>query len=132
MSISACHMFKNSFEYLASTEIDNVPANVRGIYVLYNQDKKGKNNVVYIGMARGARSGAKGRLRSHREKKKDLWTHFSVFEVWDNISKQQIEELEGLFRHIYRHDSKANQLNIQRSYKPLSSIKRKSADEWRD
>ena len=71
-------------------------------------------NVVYVGMARGERSGIKGRLRTHMKSKPDLWTHFSVFQVWDNISAQEVEELEGLFRHIYRYDTQANQLNAQK------------------
>ena len=50
---------------------------------------------------------------------KDLWTHCSVYEVWDNITQEQVEELEGLFRHIYRKDIAANQLNAQKAYKPL-------------
>ena len=134
MALSACNLFKNSFEFLRNSDIDinQVPNRVRGIYVLFNEEKSGHMNVVYIGMARGESSGAKGRLKSHKrnQKKQKLWTHFSVFEVWDNISKQQIEELEGLFRHIYRKDANANNLNIQRSYKPLGLIKRKSLADW--
>lgn len=75
-------------------------------------------DVVYVGMARGESSGAKGRLKKHNSTKAD-WTHFSVFEVWDNIYPQQIQELEGLFRHLYRRDSMANKLNRQRAYIPL-------------
>ncbi|GAF97179.1 unnamed protein product, partial [marine sediment metagenome] len=33
-----------------------------------------------------------------------LWTHFSIFEVWENITENEIKELEGLFRQIYRKD----------------------------
>jgi hypothetical protein len=87
-------------------------------------------NLVYIGMSRGEKFGAKGRINGHMKKKRNLWTHFSVFEVWDNISKQEIEELEGLFRHFYRKDATANKLNFQRSYKPLRSIRRKSIETW--
>ena len=60
-----------------------------------------KKSVIYIGMARG-KSGAKARLKAQRRHKADLWSHFSVFEVWDNISREQVQELEGIFRHIYR------------------------------
>src|SRR5437868_2510853 len=105
MAIAPVRMFKNSFEFFPLERVDDVPARTRGLYVLYNKDADGKFNVVYIGMARGEKSGAKARLRKHRstKSKAGLWTHFSVFEVWDNVSKQEIEELEGLFRHLYRN-----------------------------
>ena len=73
----------------------------------------------------------KGRIKSHTKSKKGEWTHFSAFEVWDNIQENEIEELEGIFRYIYRHDSKANKLNVQKSYKPLSRVRRSYFDEWK-
>lgn len=132
MAIAVCNMFKNSFEFRPLGEVDLVPPRTRGLYVLYHQDKHGQMNVVYIGMARGENSGARARLKAHvkSEGKRNLWTHFSVFEVWDNIRKEQIEELEGLFRHLYRKDASANGLNVQRTYKPLGKIRRKSPDAW--
>ena len=60
-------------------------------------------DVVYVGMAT---QGIRGRLESHVKRKGDLWTHFSAFEVWDNIRDEEIVELEGLFRHLYRKDSR--------------------------
>jgi hypothetical protein len=80
-------------------------------------------DVVYIGMACG-RSGIKSRLRSHRRSKKKgaLWTHFSAFEVWPNIREEEIAELEGLFRQIYRKDTRANTINQQRSFKKLRKV----------
>jgi hypothetical protein len=54
------------------------------------------------------------------EAKRDLWTHFSVFEVFDNVRGEEIEELEGLLRHIYRRDARANRLNVQRGFKKLA------------
>ncbi len=72
----------------------------------------------------------KGRLMSHRCEKADHWTHFSIYEVWDNISAEEIEELEGLFRHIHRRDSTANALNKQRSFRPLERIRRKDEGDW--
>ena len=131
MPISNCYLFKNSLEFIPISEISTVPANVRGIYVLFlAQNDSSAMDVVYIGMARGEKSGAKARLKSHKNSKSKLWTHFSVYEVWDNISRDQVEELEGLFRQIYRLDSKANKLNIQKTYRPLQSIRRKSAKDW--
>ena len=64
------------------------------------QEGKDVYAVVYIGMARGPKSGMRERLSSHaRGTKKDEWTHFSIFEVWDNIREEEVEELEGLLRH---------------------------------
>jgi hypothetical protein len=77
------------------------------------------------------RGGIRGRLRSHRRKKKDLWTHCSVFEVWDNIRDDEIAELEGLFRHLYRHDSAASTLNKQRSFKAMTRVERITLSEPR-
>lgn len=132
MPISDCYLFKNSYEFKPVAEIGKVPPRVRGIYVLYQAGNKGKSmDVVYVGMARGGKTGARGRLIIHKRNKPKLWSHFSVYEVWDNITKEQVEELEGLFRHMYRLDSAANKLNVQKSYRPLHAIKRRSAAEWR-
>ena len=72
-----------------------------------------------------AKSGSiRARLRSHGRTKRDLWSHCSVFEVWDNIRDEEVAELEGLFRHLYRHDSAASALNKQRSFKPMRRVER--------
>lgn len=86
-----------------------------------------KFDVVYVGMTT---SGMKSRLKSHRQHKKDLWTHFSAFEVWENIHNEEIVELEGLFRHLYRKDSRANALNSQRRFKKLGKIKQQKFRNW--
>lgn len=62
----------------------------------------------------------------------DLWSHFSVFEVWDNIRNEEIAELEGLFRHIYKRDAQANRLNVMRGFKALNTLRRNNLEEWRD
>lgn len=63
--------------------------------------------------AAGRRGGIWGRLVGHsRSKRKaSVWTHFSAFEVWDNIRDEEAAELDGLLRHIYRDDPEANTLN---------------------
>ena len=80
----------------------------------------------------GRRGGLRGRLMSHaRSKRKGkLWTHFSVFAVWDNIRDEEIRELEGLFRYIYRKDSAANSLNIQRGFKRARRIRDNNLRNW--
>ena len=72
----------------------------------------------------------RSRLRSHQQKKGDLWTHFSAFEVWKNIRDEEIVELEGLFRLIYRKDSRANSLNVHRGFKKAEIIREDNPRKW--
>ena len=130
MAQSPLRLIKNCSEFIEKDRISELPGALRGIYVLYNYDQKGdKYNVVYVGMAR---VGMRGRLWSHARShtKRDLWGHFSAFEVWDNIRDEEITELEGLFRHIYRRDAQAMALNKQRGYKALKKISYKRLSEW--
>jgi len=96
---------------------------------LHNKQKGGWYPVIYIGMARGQKSGMKSRLSWHSKKKIDrrgncLWTHFSAYEVWDNVTQAEIEELEGLFRAIYRKDPIVNPNNQQKGFKKLKKVRR--------
>ena len=119
MPQSELRLIKHAIEFQEQSEVDQIPGSLRGIYVLYR--RKGKKSdsshhydLVYIGMTT---SSIKRRLRAHRKSwKRKYWTHFSVFEVWDNVRDEEIMELEGLFRHLYRWDSRANLLNIQKRY----------------
>jgi len=124
MPVSELRLIKNCMEFLPTVEVDNIPPYTRGIYVLFRyRHKSNRYEVVYIGMVGGINAGIRTRLRSHRRKKKGLWAHFSVFEVWDNIREDEILELEGLFRHIYRKDTKANRLNKQKAFKKLTKVR---------
>lgn len=131
---SPLRFVKNCSERLSKAESSKVPGDTRGIYALLCQHRRDKTrfDVVYIGMARG-NQGVAGRLRSHKRSKtkSNLWTHFSVYEVWDNITDEEIEELEGLFRHIYRRDGNANMINKQRSVKKLSRLRNNNPKEWK-
>jgi adenosyl cobinamide kinase/adenosyl cobinamide phosphate guanylyltransferase len=132
MSISELRLIKSVLEYQPIENIHLVPIKTRGIYALYQEQEGGKvYDLVYVGMARGKESGIKGRLSKHRKRKRDLWSHFSVYEVWDNIKEDEVEELEGLFRHLFKHDSKANSLNIQKTYKKLVRIRRDTEQRWK-
>ena len=119
----ALRLVRQYVEYVPIDQVLKVPRDLRGIYVLYRHEparrRQGKHhyNVVYVGMAR--QGGIRWRLRSHRKTKKAKWTHFSIFEVWPNISDGEVAELEGLFRHVFRHDAVASSLNKQRGYKAL-------------
>jgi len=130
MPVSELRYIKRCAEFQPRTDIKNIPAGTRGIYALLElRPKLNKFDVIYIGMS-GV--GVKGRLRSHaRSKRKGkLWTHFSVFEVWDNISETEVAELEGLFRHIYRKDTRANRVNRQRSFKKLRKVRENQLRQW--
>jgi hypothetical protein len=125
MPQSPLRLIRRRLEYLPLDQIARLPPGLRGIYVLFNRHyairtRRERFDVVYVGMA--TRGGIRGRLRSHGRSKRDLWTHCSIFEVWDNIRDDEIAELEGLFRHLYRHDSAASALNKQRSFKPMRRV----------
>ncbi len=131
MPISPLRLIRNSVEYCTRKDISDVPPYTRGIYVLYKyRHHYDAYNVVYVGMAGGENAGVRGRLRRHLENKGDHWTHFSVYQVWDNIREDEVKELEGLFRHLYRYDHKANKLNKQRGFKRLNQIRSDYFDEW--
>lgn len=103
----------------------DVPAKTRGLYVLY-QNEKGSEayEVVYIGIAgigKKGRSGIRGRLKSHNRNKKN-WSHYSFFEVHDNVFTEEIRELELLLLGIFRDDSRIKLLNLQTGSKKLSQL----------
>jgi len=133
MEQSPLRLVKRYAEYLGLNEIDDLPLGLRGIYVLYKyRPRAGRYDVVYVGMAAaGRRGGIRGRLRGHRRKKKGLWTHCSVYEVWDNVRDDEVTELEGLFRHIYRRDSAANRLNVQKGFKKLRMVHNQDVETWK-
>ncbi len=131
MEQSPLRLIKRVSEYIPLDDINLIPRGLRGIYVLYNRRPKLKNyDVVYVGMALGGKGGLRGRLKGHRRRKIGLWTHCSIFDVWDNIRNDEIVELEGLFRHIYRYDSRANKLNKQRGFKKLKMVRDSKFWEW--
>lgn len=109
-----------------------LPRRMRGIYALLNKTHKGYD-VVYIGMSSG-KLGIRGRLVAHQqsEDKKGRWTHFSFFEVWPNITEDEIKELEGLFHEIYRKDASAKSLEKQRRFSKLRKVRFSLAKIKRD
>ena len=120
MPVSELRLIKRWQPLVPKSEVQQVPGKLRGIYVLYKHSRRtGSYNVVYVGMAVGS---IRRRLNRHKVKKAGLWTHFSVFEVWDNITEAEVTELEGLFRQIYSKDSRANSLNVQKSFKKLKRL----------
>lgn len=134
MPQSELRLIRRCAEYVSKDRLRSLPRGLRGIYVLFKHRRhsaKDHYDVLYVGMARaGRRGGIRGRLTSHSRKKGDLWTHFSAFEVWDNIRDEEVAELEGLFRHIYRRDTKANSLNIQRGFKKVALVRENAIGSW--
>ncbi len=91
MPVSELKLVKRCVEFCEIDEIREISSNTRGIYVLFKRRRKfnqrsekwrDKYDVVYIGMARGTKSGAHSQLDAHRKPKGGTWTHFSIFEVW--------------------------------------------------
>lgn len=110
-----------------------VPRGIRGIYALLQYRRRLRRyDVVYVGMAGGDGAGIRDRLKAHRRSKRKgkLWTHFSIFKVWDNIREDEIQEFEGLLRHIYRKDTRANKLNRQRRFRKLVSVRVNDLRKW--
>jgi hypothetical protein len=100
--------------YVPREELNTVRHHTRGFYVLYKKGRGTRYEVRYIGIAGTGRKGAgiHGRLKSHN-RHKDGWTHFSFFEVHDNISGEQIREIEALLLQIFRHDPRIQLSNVQ-------------------
>ncbi|KVD07862.1 GIY-YIG nuclease family protein [Burkholderia ubonensis] len=121
-SFEPLRLIEQKRELIPIDNIDSIPKGLRGIYVLYRTVESGKpkiphRHVVYVGMSA---SGMKGRLRAHRKHKRELWDSCSIFVVWPNVREDEIRELEGILRHIYRFDPNAQQLNAQGRYIKLT------------
>lgn len=121
--------------YTERGEWKPVPRLTRGVYVLYLKRitrKKPIFDVTYIGVGgtgKNPTSGIGRRLRSHDKNKKD-WTHYSFFEVHDNISREEILELESLFLRIFRNDSRVKLANVMFGSKVFKTLSKDKA--WSD
>lgn len=130
MPISPTKFIKRCAQWKLKSDIGLIPGGTRGVYaLLHHRSSIQKYDVVYIGMA--PRGGIRGRLKSHAKSTK-IWSHFSIFEVWDNISEAEVGELEGLFREIYRKDKKANRFNKQKKCKKLQAVRRDDLGKWNE
>jgi hypothetical protein len=108
-----------------------VPRNTRGLYVLYRKRKVDRYEVCYIGVAGLGVTGGGGirsRLKSHKAKKPD-WTHYSLFEVHDNVTRDEIRELEALLLGIFRHDMRIELSNKFKGSLKLRELRR--AIHWK-
>ena len=129
MSASQTRFVQKCAQWVKKERWGLVPKGTRGIYALLQFRPSTKTyDVVYIGMA--PRSGIRGRLMGHYKDKKKTWSHFSIFKVWENISENEVQEIEGLFREIYSKDTKANLFNKQKKYKKF--LKVHDLRKWRE
>ena len=130
MPVSDLRLIKRCAERIELGRAAEIPYRKRGIYVLLNKSSDGKHyDVVYIGMAR---NNMKRRIKKHARSrtKSGAWTHFSIYEVHDNIYDAEIAELEGILRHIFSSDTRAMALNMARRYKKLKNIRRNDFTKW--
>jgi hypothetical protein len=109
-----------------------IEGRTRGLYILYRKKRPKAYEVVYIGVAGLGHGGGgvRSRLRRHRgattkkTKKRKNWTHYSFFEVHDNITRQEIKELEAMVLAIFRDDPRVKLANRQKGSKALRRLRR--------
>jgi hypothetical protein len=131
MPSSRCFLIKRVAEFAPRSKISEIPDYTRGVYALLKERTGSRFDVVYIGRATGAQVGFHSRIVDHDKRKED-WTHFSLFEVHDNISTEMISELEALILHIYSRDSRTNIQNLQRRSSVFEEITVSSLEKWND
>ena len=140
-------LIKRWRRYQPSENWNDVPRRTRGLYVLYRRRKGDSDThkvyeVTYIGVAglgKGGTGGIRGRLQRHFQKKKRMekqsngkpqgWTHYSMFEVHDNVTREEIRELETLLLAIFKHDLRVGLTNKQKGSHKLTVLR--SEHQWR-
>ena len=94
------------------------------MYVLSKKWPKLKElfDVIYVGVGgTGQRSGVGARIWTHKnDGKKPTWSHYSVFEVHDNISGDEILELERFLLEVFKSDSQL--INVRFGSKAFKEI----------
>ena len=134
-------LIKRWRRYERRGEWEYLPPRTRGVYVLYKEGatqtdglKKTIFKVIYIGVAgvaKKVKGGIGGRLREHdKSKDEEDWTHYSFFEVHDNVSREEIRELESFLLAVFRHDPRIQLANKQTSSRALWQLRKKHA--WLD
>jgi hypothetical protein len=136
-SQSHLRLIKRCRLYERRGDFRGIPPITRGVYVLYRERVPNRKTrrpiyeVSYIGVAgvaKEATTGMAGRLKNHA-KKKAGWTHYSIFEVHDNVRGEEIRELEGLLLRIFRHDPRVALSNKQLGGKVFKKLSGKAAWE---
>jgi len=100
-------LVRREIEYRSSSCIMQVPPNMTALYVLYSNSSNSRHmNVRYVGYASSqSGSDARSMLQQHYKLNARMWSHFSVYELWDYFQKDDAAAVKALFEHIYRHDS---------------------------
>jgi hypothetical protein len=122
-------LIKRVSEFAPRSQISEIPDYTRGIYALLKKSGESRYDVVYIGRATGEQVCFHSRISDHDKKKED-WSHFSLFEVHDNITKEMIGEIEALILHIYSQDSRTNIQNLQRRSSLFKEITASRLANW--
>jgi hypothetical protein len=127
MSASSTRFIRRCAQWIPKEESRHIPHATRGIYaLLHRHPGKDKYDVVYIGMT--ARSSIGRRLARHKKPK--AWSHFSIFEVKRSVGENELKELEGLLREIYRKDTQANRFNKQKKFRKLQDVREDKLVKW--
>lgn len=129
---SPLRLIKRWKRYESREKWRDVPLSTRGVYVLYSNVTRIRYDVIYVGVAGISASGGGGirsRLKSHDARIRN-WTHFSLFEVHDNITGDEIREIEALLLGIFRYDPRIDLKNKQKGSKKLYQLRRR--DMWND
>lgn len=125
---SPLRLIKQWEQYVPKEHRTGVPKFTRGVYVLYSGSGNNRK-VVYIGVAGLGSTGGgaiNNRLKRHNQKIKG-WSHFSYFEVHDNVTSDEIRELEALLLTIFQHDRRIKLANKQKGSKRLRVLRKASA-----
>jgi hypothetical protein len=124
---AALRIVKRWKRYEPREKYRDVPAMTRGFYVLYGKKGKSRYEVRYIGVGGlGNKSAIASRIRSHHKRKLD-WTHFSYFEVHDNISADEIREIEQLLLAIFADDARIRLTNILKGSRNFRDARKPAA-----
>ncbi len=137
---SPLRLIKRCLLFHPRDDAKSIPPMTRGLYVLYRRVEppasgyKKQLDVFYIGIAGVRKDTTQGigeRLKHHAisKSKKGRWTHYSAFEVHDNITSAEIKELEGILLHIFRYDPRVELENDQVGSSKLKSVSGK--DVWK-
>ena len=122
---SLLRFIKRWKRYEPRENLRQIQRKTRGVYVLYQHVSRESYNVVYIGVAglgKTGGGGVRGRLESHNTRIKN-WTHFSIFEVHDNITREEIREVEALLLGIFRHDPRIRLANKHKGSNKLYQLR---------
>ena len=129
MPARSTRFIKRCAEWISKEKSTDIPRATRGIYALLQyRPKTDRYDVAYIGMT--SRSSMGRRLARHKLDHAKTWSHFSIFGVWKDVGEDELLELEGLFREIYRKDTQANRFNRQKKCKAIQIVRQDRLDKW--